>query len=110
MREKRGRRATIEQASLEVVGHPAEPLPPPPIPILPHLVPVVGGEAPVLPHLGVVVRRGARLLVHIEQMRRVPRVHRVVVDADGQVALEHHPLLRRVLGHVQQLRVHVCTC
>mmetsp|Transcript_31256 Transcript_31256/g.64787 ORF Transcript_31256/g.64787 Transcript_31256/m.64787 type:complete len:308 (-) Transcript_31256:521-1444(-) len=95
----------VDAERLEVSAHPAKAVGPPAVTVLRHRLPVVRREPPVLPVLGVVVGGGTRLLVHVEEMRLEPGIHRVVVDADRQVALQDHPLGSGVVGCFLQLKV-----
>ena len=39
-----------------------------------------------LSHLRVIIRRCSSLLIHVEEVRMVPGVHAVVIDANGEIA------------------------
>lgn len=84
-----------------------QPRPPPGIVVLGHLLPVVGREAPVLAVRIEVVGGGARRRVHAKEVRELPRVDAVAVDADGQVALEDDAVGACVVGGLFQLQKRV---
>ena len=86
----------IDPIGIEVMTELREPRTPPGVVVLLHDLPVVGGKSPVLALHGEGVRRRAGLRVHLEQMRRGPRVHRLAVDADRQVALERESMLMQM--------------
>mmetsp|Transcript_6069 Transcript_6069/g.5351 ORF Transcript_6069/g.5351 Transcript_6069/m.5351 type:complete len:291 (+) Transcript_6069:1121-1993(+) len=90
---------------LKVVCHPAQPITPPLVPILLHVRPIIGGKAPVLAHFSVIIRGCASFFVHVEKLRRVPRIYGVMVDANWQVALEHHAHFRGILRHFKHLHM-----
>ena len=77
----------------------------PPHHLIQLLRPMIGGEAPVLSLLREGVRWGARQRVEIEELRMPAGFHAVPVDADGQVALQHDPLLAGIVGSSLQLGV-----
>mmetsp|Transcript_37173 Transcript_37173/g.91125 ORF Transcript_37173/g.91125 Transcript_37173/m.91125 type:complete len:237 (-) Transcript_37173:85-795(-) len=97
----------IDAVRVEVLRHGAQSLPPPRVVVLGHHLPVVRREAPILARHSKSVGRRASLEVHVVQLGLRPRVYAAAVDADWQVAFEHHAVVARVRGGSVELQVEV---
>lgn len=95
----------VDAIGIEIGGHVAETLSPPQIAVAGHALPIVGGELPVLPFLAECIGRGSGGCVKAEELRMLPSVHRVAVDAYGYVALDEHAALAGMAGGGQKLGV-----
>ena len=95
----------VNAVGIEILSHLLEPSCPPPITILCHSLPIVGGESPVLPVLREIIRWCTRLSIQIEQMRFRPCLHAVARNADGDVTFDDYPVLPCLVPHLQQLQV-----
>ncbi len=73
----------IDAVHVDVLGERREAIPPPPIAVLGHAVPVVGRELPVLAAHGERIGWGARLRTHVEQLGLRPHLDALRGDADG---------------------------
>ena len=82
----------VDTVGIEILRHLPETAHPPGAAVSQHLVPVVGGETPVLSVGREVIRRRTSLTVQVEVLRLHPSLHTVTADADGDVALQDHPL------------------
>ena len=95
----------INAKGVEVTSHLLESLAPPCKAVLFHARPIVRGEPPVLALHSEGVGRRAGLHIHVEQFRLLPCVGPMPGHADGNVSLENHSLLMKILRRLLQLQV-----
>ncbi len=95
----------VNPVGIEVAGKLREARPPPCIAVQLHRLPIVSRESPVLAFHRESIRRRARLHPHLEQMWSHPRIDRIPVHADRQIAFQRHPQRVHVIHRAPQLPV-----
>ena len=95
----------VNAKRVEITPHLRKPPLPPGEAVGGHARPVVSGKAPVLALGGKRIRRRARLHVQMVQLRRLPGVRAMPIDADGNVALQNQAGGVDVGGGVLELQM-----
>ena len=95
----------IDAVSIKISAQLLEARTPPCVTITAHDLPVVSRKSPVLSLHRKGIRRCPSLRVHLEQMRRRPRVHGLTINPDRQIPLQREPFGMQVRNRIRKLAI-----